>query len=100
MKTRTNTRALLALVAVLAAGCSARASREQCERILERIVEIELVEQGYRDGVLVGRKQSEARRRFAPDVERCMGRRIPEGAMACIEAAEDTETLTHDCLRR
>lgn len=54
MKTRTHTRAGLALVAVLA-GCSARASREECERILERIVEIELVEQGYRDGALVQR---------------------------------------------
>jgi hypothetical protein len=33
-------------------------------------------------------------------VERCIGRRIPDGAMACIDAATDTETLTHDCLRR
>jgi hypothetical protein len=100
MKTRTIIPGLLA-VSVLLVGCSApRAGREECERILERIVEIELVEQGYRDPALVERKQSEARSRFAPDVERCIGRRIPDGAMACIDAATDTETLTHDCLRR
>lgn len=99
MKPRPATRALLLLA--LLPGCSApRASRDECERILERIVEIELVEQGYRDRALVERKQSEAHHRFAPDVERCIGRRIPRDAMACIEAAKDTETLTHDCLRR
>lgn len=94
-------RGLPIVLFALVAGCSTpRASHAECERILERIVEIELVEQGYRDPELVERKQSEARRRFAPDVERCIGRRIPEGAMECIEAARDTETLTHDCLRR
>lgn len=91
-----------ALVLALAlAGCSApRASRAECERILERIVEIELIEQGYRDPVLLERKQDQARLSFSPDVESCIGRRMPENAMTCIEDAADTETLTHECLRR
>ncbi|MEZ4450633.1 MAG: hypothetical protein R3B09_14220 [Nannocystaceae bacterium] len=82
------------------AGCRGEAaSAEQCARILDRIVELELREQGYRDPELARRKQAEFRRLFAEDLGECVGRRLPPAAMACIEAAVSAEQVSHLCLR-
>lgn len=83
-----------------APGCQGgSATAEQCAVILDRIVELELREQGYRDPALTERKRAEFRRLFADELGRCEGRRLPAGAMACIEAAVSAEQVSHVCLR-
>jgi hypothetical protein len=90
----------LALAAALAAaGCTReRATPELCARILDRIVELELGERGYRDPVLVERKKTQMRARFADDLLRCPGRSVRSGARACIDTARHTEEISHHCL--
>ncbi len=89
----------VALAAALTGGCNdTRATPEDCGRILDRMVEIELTSQGYNDPVLLGRMRAELRDRYQPDLEACVGRLLHDGAMECVERARDIETLIHTCL--
>lgn len=99
--TRAMTSMGLALVAalVVAACASERATPADCTVIFDRIVALELAEMGYRDPALAERKRAELARRLAPELARCEGRRIGEGARACVAAATSAEELVHRCLR-
>jgi hypothetical protein len=66
---------------------------------LDRIVEIELSEMGFADPVLAGRRKGELRALFRSDLEACIGRRLPEGALQCVRQSRTTEQLSHSCLR-
>jgi hypothetical protein len=82
-------------------ACNAsRATRAECARILERIVEIELRERGYRDPLLKTLKHTELKRKLATELDACVGRPLNRSAMACVENAQEVEKLTHVCLSR
>ena len=75
------------------------ATPAQCRAIFNRLVEVELEEMGYRDPVLAERRQADLARRYQSEIEECVGKAIPPGAMACIVSAETAEGLSHECLR-
>jgi hypothetical protein len=80
-------------------ACSApRAAREDCERILDRIVDIELAERGYKDPMLQAIKRTEFRRKLDRELERCVGRKLRPEALRCVDGAKSVEALAHDCL--
>ncbi|MCB9755326.1 MAG: hypothetical protein H6713_35750 [Myxococcales bacterium] len=89
---------VLATLAPLSACRDTRATPEECARILDRMVEIELTRQGYRDPVLLERRRVELRGRYRAELDACVGRRLHEGAMECVDRADDIETLIHACL--
>jgi hypothetical protein len=89
-------RALLCLF--LLACAPERATRADCERILERIVDIELKERGYKDPMLQTIKRTTFKRRLDRDLESCVGRKLRKNAMRCVEQASTIEALTHQCL--
>lgn len=93
-------RRLASLVLVLALpACGEPATADDCRAILDRIVAVELAEQGYHDPVLTRRKQDEFARRYAADLARCEGLRIPPHARTCLAQAGSSEHISHDCLR-
>jgi hypothetical protein len=89
------------VVAVAAApGCRRHpASEVDCQQVLDRIVELELREQGYRDAVLRTRWQRELEHRFAPGLKRCRGLEVRNDLRACLAAAQSSEEITHHCLK-
>jgi hypothetical protein len=89
----------LALVGTAACG-NGRATPRACLEIFDRIVELELREQGFRDPALLARKREQLRLAFAPDLERCHRRPLPRNALRCVRKATSTEEISHDCLRR
>lgn len=90
--------AILAITACI--GCRReRATANDCARILDKIVELELREQGFRDAELTRRKRDELRRSLAPELRECEGKRLKAGALACVESASTTEQISHHCLR-
>jgi hypothetical protein len=92
--------ALICLYAILAAGCtSERAGPEACREILDRLVELELREKGFRDAALEEQRKVEYRRLLAPELRQCEDLHIPPGAMACVRQAKTAEALSHECLR-
>ena len=92
--------ALLGPVLLWIAGCRGEAaSAADCRAILDRIVALELAEQGYRDPALTTRKQEGFARSLAAELARCEGLHLPPGARACGAAAGSTEQISHECLR-
>jgi hypothetical protein len=89
----------LLLVAALA-GCHRHpATPAECRTILDRIVELELRELGFRDPALQQRKIAAAEQLFAPDLVRCSGVRVRDSALSCVRIATSVEELSHRCLR-
>jgi len=101
MSPRLAHRSRLALAALLCcAACRGEpASAEDCRAILDRIVALELAEQGYRDAALAQRKQEIFAQRFAAELARCEGVRLPAGARECVAQAGSSEQISHECLR-
>lgn len=91
--------ALLALALPLA-GCHKRpATRDDCLAVIDRLVQLELVESGFHDPVVTRRWTAEMRQRLSPYLTRCVGRRVPDGLRACLAAARTAEEIAHRCLR-
>ncbi len=86
-------------LAMLFASCHKRATRNECQTIFDRIVELELGEIGYRDPALAARKRRHLTWRHRATIAECIGRRLPPNALRCIQKAKSTEELSHQCLR-
>jgi hypothetical protein len=86
-----------AMLVLLGACQASRATRQDCEAILERIVDIELMERGYRDPMLQKIKQTAFRKKLGAELERCVGKRLEKKAIDCVRSASTIEVLTHDC---
>lgn len=87
------------MVLVALSACEPpRASAEQCRQIFDRMVELELRQMGFQDPVLAKRRQADLAARFRQDLESCVGRPMPEDAMACVAKAQNTQSLLRDCL--
>lgn len=88
-----------ALILVLLGAChSQHATEEICTRILDRLVDLELHERGYRDPHLLEVHTLDMRKKFSASLKSCIGRPLSRGAAQCIEQAKTTEALIHSCL--
>ena len=98
---RATTSLLAGLAALLGIGSCARepASAADCRALLDRIVALELAEQGFRDPVLTRRKQDSFARSLADELARCEGLSLPPGARHCVAQAGSSEQISHTCLR-
>lgn len=87
-----------ALVGFFTAACGKPATAQDCERIVERITELELSRANVSDPVRVQSEVQAAQRKFkALSVERCVGRRLPASALDCVERAASAEKLLNEC---
>lgn len=84
---------------MLAACTGKGASADDCRFILDRIVDLEIRERGFRDDVLVARKREELATLFAADLRHCQGRNLPKAALECVRAAKNSEEISHRCMR-
>lgn len=90
---------VLAALALLLGGCAREpATAADCRALLDRIVAIELAEQGFRDPALTKRKQDSFARSLADELARCEGLSLPPGARECVAQAGSSEQLSHTCL--
>ncbi len=80
-------------------GCR-RANEQDCERIIDRIVQLELEEQGITDPKVIEKRKRETRDQKREELlEGCVGKRISESALACIDNAKTSKEITEKCLR-
>jgi hypothetical protein len=90
---------LLVMMAASPIACRREhASAAICGAILDRIVELELNEQGFRDPALAEQKKRELRAVLDPQLRTCVGRRMRRNGLACVEKARSTEEISHICL--
>jgi hypothetical protein len=91
----------LACCAWLASGCEARLTRaDECEAILDRIVELELTARGFRDPALAARAKASLRHDLAPDFERCRVRPWDPAHAGCVHSSNSVDELRRHCLSR
>jgi len=90
---------LAAGLALAAAGCGHAASREECEAIFQRSVEIELRAQNVTDPKIVAERAAAVRAARGDElIEKCVGRRITDRAVACVRQA-NTPAEVDGCLQ-
>ena len=81
------------------AGCRRHpASAADCGAVLDRIIQLELTESGYRDPVLRARWQQDLARRFAPELTRCRGLTVQDDLGPCLGQARTPDEIVHRCL--
>lgn len=85
------------LLAVLT-GCGRKASRADCEAVVDKNVEVKLRADGVTDPDIVARRKDELRASLKDDIDRCVGRRITDGMMVCVKGAQTAEQIDK-CLR-
>jgi hypothetical protein len=101
LPTISRTLSLAALVGLAAlTGCHRHtASASDCRAILDRLVVLELEEQGFHDPALVPRWQQELAGRFSDDLRRCRAIRVGDDLDACLRAADNPEQIAHRCVK-
>jgi hypothetical protein len=89
----------VAATMLLTTGCHRHAAgAADCDAILDRLVDLELTESGFRDPILRARWQRDLRARYAADLARCRGLTVPDDLATCLTAAPSPEGITHHCL--
>jgi hypothetical protein len=91
---------VLLSTSVIVGGCHRHlASAADCSGLLDRLVELELKESGYRDPALGPRWQQELARRFETDLRQCRTLRVRDDFPNCLRGAQNPEEITHRCLK-
>jgi hypothetical protein len=88
----------LALFAPLALGCGRKATRADCELVVDKNVEVKLRADGMTDPSVVQKRKDELRASLREDIDKCVGKRVTEGMLACVKRAETPEQIDK-CLR-
>lgn len=91
---------LLALAIPLIHGCGHPATQQECEEILDKVVELELRGQHVEDPATLEQRKKITREVKAPDLlPQCVGRKITAQAMTCIRQAHSYDEIDNHCLR-
>jgi hypothetical protein len=93
-------RALALMTCLAVGGCHRHlATAADCRAVLDRLVELELVESGYHDPALEPRWKAELARRFDDDLRRCRALHVPDDLGSCLARARNPEDIAHRCLK-
>jgi hypothetical protein len=86
------------LLAFSAIACGRRATEVDCQTIVDAVVDAELRAMNITDAATLQKKRDELRPAFKDDLKTCVGRRITDGMMSCVKAAQTSQAI-HDCIR-
>src|SRR5512147_1335463 len=79
------------LAALVLSGCGRKATRVDCEIVVDRNVELQLKALGVVDPSIVAKRRDEMRAAMKDDIDKCVGKRVTDGMMACVKTAETAE---------
>lgn len=85
-------------ILLCAAGCGRKATRADCEAVVDKNVEVKLKADGVTDPPLVQKRKEELRASLKDDIDKCVGKRVTDSMMACVKSAETAEQIDK-CLR-
>jgi hypothetical protein len=90
--------AMAIIAALVVSGCGRKATREDCEIVVDRNVELQLKALGVTDPGIVTKRRDEMRTSMKDDIDKCVGKRVTDSMMACVKTAETAEKIDK-CLR-
>jgi hypothetical protein len=92
----------LALVVLATApalvACGRKATREDCEAVVDKNVELQLKALGVVDPAVVTKRRDEMRASMHEDIDKCVGKRVTDSMMSCVKNAETADKIDK-CLR-
>lgn len=93
-------RLVLLLLCLAALGGCRRATEADCEKIVDRIVELQLREQGVTDSETIAKRKEETKAKKRQELlGGCVGKRISNSSLKCIEGAKTSSEIIDICLR-
>jgi hypothetical protein len=85
---------LLPVLALALLGCGRRATRADCQLIVDRSVEIQLKERSENDPKAIAKREAEVRAELDDEIASCeRNRRVTDKMMACVQSASTTSDL-------
>ena len=80
------------------AGCGRKATRADCEAVVDKNVEVKLKADGVNDPPTVQKRKDELRASLKDDIDKCVGKRVTDSMLACVKGADTAEQIDK-CLR-
>jgi hypothetical protein len=79
-------------------ACGKPATEADCEKIVTRVTELELKASNVSDPQQVQAQINEAQRSFkARALKDCVGRRLSQKTLRCVEDAKEARQITEEC---
>jgi hypothetical protein len=91
-------RALAAAILLTLAACGRPATREDCELIIDKNVELEMKQMKIDDPVAIDKRKAEIRSTMEGQLKGCVGKRVTDGMMKCVHNAKTTDEID-GCMR-
>jgi hypothetical protein len=85
--------AVLALASSLGFGCGRRATDADCQLIVDRSVELQMKDMKDTDPDTIAKTQAQLRGELADQIKDCVGRRVTDSMMACVQKAQTSSEL-------
>jgi hypothetical protein len=82
----------------LVAACGRPATKEDCELIIDRNVELQMKQMQITDPAAIDKRKSEIRAAMSDQLKGCVGKRVTDGMMACVRKAATADEIDQ-CLR-
>jgi hypothetical protein len=87
-------------VGALLSGCGHPTTAQECDEILNKVVELELKKQNVHDPAVIEQRKAETRSARGAELQAlCKGRKITNKAMACVRTADSFDKIDNECLR-
>jgi hypothetical protein len=78
---------------IASTGCGRPATKQDCDLIVDRYVEIELETLKVTDPTIIAQRKIEMKRDLKDDLTTCPGKRITDSMLACVRTAKTNEEL-------
>ena len=89
---------LLMVTSFALVACGRKATREDCEMVVDRNIEVKLKSDGVTDPAIIQKRKDELKPNLKEDIDKCVGKRVTDGRMKCVKTAETPEQIDK-CLR-
>ena len=90
---------LLSPVFLAFLGCGRPATIDDCTRVVEKNVEVQMRKSNITDPEEIAREKARVRVSLSDKIAQCPGRRVTDGMMRCVEHAGTSEEIDK-CMRR
>jgi len=89
---------MAALLLCLLCACGRPATREDCELIIDRNVELQMKQMQITEQAAIDKRKAEIRGTMADQLKGCVGKRVTDKMMACVRTAASADEIDQ-CLR-
>jgi hypothetical protein len=81
--------------ALFGVGCGRPATESDCNKVVEKNVQVQMKKMNITDPAAVTKEQDRIRASLQPQIKQCVGRRVTDSIMRCVDRAETPDELDH-----